>query len=103
MWRAYQRLIKRQPLLTNIATATVVMFTGDTLAQKIEIYRSEEPKQFDVCRNIVMVSWNSLFFSPFFLVWFRHLDGKFPSNLRGNMTKTVINAAVRCFYLVMLC
>ena len=125
MWAAYQRLIKARPLATNIATAAVVMFTGDTTAQIIESMRSKRRRsedlainipphddessresvldsareffrtEFDVCRSVGMVSWNSLIFSPFFLVWFRYLDKHFSSSVRGCLGKAVVNGLVR--------
>ena len=114
-------MMKARPVATNIATAAVVMLVGDTVAQAAEPRQrrihasavdqrsdvgtgdSRDPllsnslhklEWFDVSRSAVMVSWSSLFFSPFFLFWFRAVDGFFSTSLRGSLVKTVVTAAV---------
>jgi hypothetical protein len=43
MWQWYQRTVKARPLVTNIATAAIVMFTADATAQIIEHQRRPRP------------------------------------------------------------
>jgi hypothetical protein len=91
MWSRYQALIKRKPLLTNMATGAAVMFFGDGAAQQLKI--SEDPEvKFDWGRSVCMTVWSGAIFSPTFYYWFRFLDSKFPGAVLKNVTaKVAIN------------
>jgi len=108
-WRAYQRLLRARPWTANLATSAAVMFTADTIAQYLQARKSDEsdesdgenhlsqpfgPDGFNICRSVVMVSWNTFIFSPFFLTWYRVMDRFFKPSLTGSLAKTVVTALV---------
>ena len=91
MFSAYQKLMQRMPLRTNMATATVVMFSADAYAQHIEAERVGDAG-FDGVRSTVMTSWNALIFTPTFFVWFRRLESTWPgTSPRAVVTKVMTN------------
>ena len=86
-WAAFGRLLKERPLLTNMAVSGLTMTTGDLTAQALErgrLLSQEVPAatatlpDFDLQRTLIAVGWNTLLFTPVFLVWFRRLDLLFP-------------------------
>ena len=92
MFSAYQTLLQRMPLRTNMATATVVMFSADAYAQHIEATRVDDAGSFDGVRSTVMTSWNALIFTPTFFVWFRRLERTWPgTSPRAVVTKVMTN------------
>jgi hypothetical protein len=91
MWSRYQALIKRKPLLTNMATGATVMFLGDGAAQQLKMTKEPELK-FDWGRSLCMTVWSGAIFSPTFFYWFRFLDRKLPGAVLKNVTaKVAIN------------
>ena len=88
MWSRYQALIKRKPLLTNMATGAAVMFFGDGAAQQLKMSQDPEVK-FDWGRSVCMTVWSGAIFSPTFYYWFRFLDSKFPGAVLKNVTAKV--------------
>lgn len=81
-WAAFGTLLRERPLLTNMGVSAVTMTTGDLSAQAIEQHRTPETKTptetFDLQRTLIAVGWNTVLFTPVFLVWFRRLDRMFP-------------------------
>ena len=98
LWKAYYALMVRAPLLTNMCTSGVCMFTGDTTAQWVELNRSNKTMTFEnwkPTRTLIAVGWNSLLFTPLFAIWFRHLDKWFPGTaVKTVMKKVVLNQCV---------
>ena len=98
MWAAYIRYLKAFPLRTNIATTTCVTATGDALAQQLEVRRSSIPRKtnhpaahmVDLHRlTTVTAYWAAS--SPALFVWFRWLDGMFPTSAPLPKTARLIN------------
>ena len=98
MWAAYIRHLKTFPIRTNIATATVVTATGDALAQQLEVRWSPMPRHskrpaahtLDLQRLATVTTyWSAC--SPALFVWFRWLDGKFPTSAPLPKAARVIN------------
>ena len=102
-WATFGRLLKERPLLTNMAVSGMTMTSGDLIAQVLERrrLRQELPAAtatlpaFDLQRTLIAVGWNTVLFTPVFLVWFRRLDRLFPggSSLAA-LKKVCINQLV---------
>lgn len=52
----YSRHLTRSPLMTNVASGSAVLLTGDCIAQMIEKNRGLR-SQHDPVRSLVMFSW----------------------------------------------
>eukprot|EP00658_Telonema_sp_P-2_P010331 TRINITY_DN13895_c0_g1_i1.p1 TRINITY_DN13895_c0_g1~~TRINITY_DN13895_c0_g1_i1.p1 ORF type:complete len:211 (-),score=38.32 TRINITY_DN13895_c0_g1_i1:276-908(-) len=73
MLTAYQQLLRRRPVVTNVASALVISCTGDALAQRLE---SDSPH--DMGRSAVMMTYSGLVFTPTFMTFYRIVDRKWP-------------------------
>ena len=97
-WAAFRSAMENAPLLTNMCTSGVCMFTGDTTAQYVELKRSNKDmtfKNWNPTRTAVAVGWNTFLFTPLFAVWFRQLDKWFAGTaVKTVMKKVVLNQCV---------
>jgi protein Mpv17 len=81
-WALYTGALARRPIATNMATAGVLSFTADMVAQTIESSRAadagEEPGAYSVKRAVSTAGFN-VALAPFLFGWFRALDRVFPA------------------------
>ena len=85
-------------LSLSVTTSGVSMTLGDTVAQTVELSRSNKPlvwSNYDRTRTAIACGWNTLLFTPLFFVWFRRLDRWFPgTSLTTVLKKVSLNQCV---------
>ena len=98
VWRRYTDSMAKRPVMTNMITSGESMTLGDTVAQTVELSRSNKPlvwSNYDRTRTAIACGWNTLLFTPLFFVWFRRLDRWFPgTSLTTVLKKVSLNQCV---------
>ena len=81
--RWHQHKLQSYPHLTNSLTSAVLMTVGDRTAQHLEGRRAEgddAPESLGSwSRTAILVSWSSMFSSPFWVYWYALLHHKLPN------------------------
>lgn len=72
-WSAYQRALHTIPIRTKAVTSSIILFSGDALAQYIQ---KEGP--WDYSRSLAMGAYGFAFLAPISHNWFRLLEKIFP-------------------------
>ena len=97
-WAAFSAALVRRPLLTNMGVSGCTMSVGDLTAQAVEMRQRGEPfrfSSFKIDRTAIAIGWNTLLFTPIFLVWFRRLDRLFPgTGLAQALKKVTVNQLI---------
>jgi len=86
LFRAYTRLLNDKPLITTSITSGVCYFTGDLLAQRIEISQ-EKRKKIDFHRTGVMTFFALTTAGPLYCLWFQkihHINKIFDAVVKWN-------------------
>lgn len=74
MGQVYGKALQRQPLITKMATASVLGGTGDVLAQKINSRHAQTPTSLDSKRSLRFALYGLLVSGPFGHFWLKLLD-----------------------------
>ena len=96
-WAAFSAALVRRPLLTNMGVSGCTMSVGDLTAQAVEMRQRGEPfrfSSFKIDRTAIAIGWNTLLFTPIFLVWFRRLDRLFPGTGAQALKKVTVNQLI---------
>jgi hypothetical protein len=89
VFAAYTRALERHPLLTKVATSTVLFGAGDFMSQKLEGKQS-----IDAARLARMAAWGAIF-TPFAHVWYNALDKMIPGSGATVVASKVVSDQVR--------
>lgn len=86
----YNQLLTRRPLLTNMVSTGFLFGTGDYLAQKIAISKSEHGKNYDLTRTLRAVIYGGIVFAPLGDKWYKILAKvKMPYLSHSKMANTI--------------
>ena len=74
VWRTYLAALHHFPYITGGATTSLLMGTGDVIAQKV----IEERKELDFARTRRFLIIGAVYFGPVCTKWYRTLDRLVP-------------------------
>jgi hypothetical protein len=74
IWRGYERMLQRRPVLTQASTSAVLWATGDVLAQKLEGLGKEVKPPLDPVRAVQTGGFGAGLVGPVGHFWYLGLD-----------------------------
>lgn len=73
IFRAYNRIMVKQPFLTQCVTCGLLVASGDVISQKV----IENQPQLNIERTVKFAAFGLLYIGPAISIWYRFLDRSF--------------------------
>lgn len=74
VWASYANALVKRPLITKMATTTVIYGAGDATSQALTPYLNKTEYKYDIRRNLGQAAFGFFCLGPFYHQYFRVLD-----------------------------